>query len=779
MRTSTLILLAACSAGTLFAQSAKEVADNLTMPELKPGDKRLTLPEAQGAQVRILGADYEQIIDNDGRISPVISDTPVNISFEVTKDGKKAISKDYTLTVKAPAADENKVNPKPLTVPALLEWKGGKGQLKPAAIRLAADKDIKNLPLQEISEELNDSLAGADKPESTPTTVKLNLVKNSAYKLGQEGYVLKISHNGVTITGCSEQALYWGTRSLAQMLRLHDGSLPCGTAVDIPRYPLRGFMLDVGRIPVPIDYLYDVVRTMAWYKMNDLHLHLNDNYIFHENYVDAGKDPFVESYDGFRMESDIKSKDGRPITSQDLYYTKRGFRELIDFARARGVNIVPEFDTPGHALSFTRTRPDLIYQGKMNNPKRRCEMLDASNPEALKFVGEVWDEYLKPDKKLGRAVFEGCTVHIGADEFYGENEDYRKYMDGLVKFVISRGYTPRVWGSLNKKPGKTPVRAEGVQLNLWNGGWAKAWDSVNQGFDVINTNDGALYIVPFADYYRMDQRPKQTYNNWKPNVIGGETLPAGHPQLLGATFAIWNDMTDMRHNGYAPYDIWGQFSNSADILSQKMWGTAQIPCNFEEHKSLIAKLGVAPGTNPYYLPTWSEYKLERPVSKATKLRRGSVGPNYHLSMELTLKAAPEGHEQVLLSSPAGQLLAVNKEGNIGMRRNDSLEFQWEAKLPVGKKVKLELIGKPGSTELFIDGKKAEGLTMKAFKGGSKQLKPTFILPLQTLAGSFNGEVSSLTVTHEVPPALRESIKTDAKEPAAPSGDAVGTPGSGI
>ena len=423
MRTSTLILLAACSAGTLFAQSAKEVADNLTMPELKPGDTRLPLPEAPGAQVRILGADYEQIIANDGRISPVLSDTPVNISFEVTKDGKKAISKDYALTVKAPAASEDGVNPKPLTVPALLEWKGGKGQLTPAAILLVADKDIKGLPLQEISEELIDSLAADDKAKGT-TTVKLNLVKNSEYKLGQEGYVLKISHNGVTITGCSEQALYWGTRSLAQMLRLHDGSLPCGTAVDIPRYPLRGFMLDVGRIPVPIDYLYDVVRTMAWYKMNDLHLHLNDNYIFHENYVDAGKDPFVESYDGFRMESNMKSKDGRPITSQYLYYTKRGFRELIDFAKARGVNIVPEFDTPGHALSFTRTRPDLIYQGKMNNPKRRCEMLDASNPEALKFVGEVWDEYLKPDKKLGRAVFEGCTVHIGADGEITEIEEY-------------------------------------------------------------------------------------------------------------------------------------------------------------------------------------------------------------------------------------------------------------------------------------------------------------------------------------------------------------------
>ena len=780
MRTTTLMMIAACGAGTLFAQSAKEVADNLRMPDLKPGATQFPVPEAPGAEVTILGADYEQIITDKGKISPVISDTPVNISFKVTKDGKTAVSKDYGLTIRPEKAAEEGLNPKPQTIPALLEWKGGKGTLKPGRIEVTADgKGIKTLPIKEIQDELNSRRAAGEAGSDATTLVKLNLVKDSAYNLGDEGYILKISHNGVTITACTEQALYWGTRSLVQILQLHDGELPCGTAIDFPRYGLRGFMLDVGRVPIPMDYLFDVVRTMAWYKMNDLHLHLNDNYIFHENYVDAGKDPFVESYDGFRLESRMKNRDGRPITSRDLSYSKKEFRALIEFARARGVNIVPEFDTPGHALSFTRTRPDLIYQGPMSNPKRRCEMLDASNPEALKFVGKVWDEYLKPDKKIGTAVFEGCTVHIGADEFYGANEDYRKYMDGLVKFVISRGYTPRVWGSLNHKPGKTPVQAEGVQLNLWSSGWAKAWDSVNDGFDVINTNDGALYIVPFADYYRMDLRPKQTYNNWKPNVIGGETLPAGHPKLLGATFAIWNDMTDMRHNGYAPYDIWGMFSDSADILSQKMWGTEQNPVSFEQHKAMIAKLGVAPGTNPYKLQPWPSFKLDQKVQGAKKLDLGSVGPNYHLTMKLTLKKAPKGRKQVLLSSRDGQFLAVNKEGKVGFKRNDSIEFYWDCELPVGKEVTLELIGKPGSTELIIDGKKAEGLTMKAFKGGNKKLKPTFILPLQMLAPSFQGEVSALEVTHETPESLRDRFKSDAKEPEAPAGDAVATPGSGV
>lgn len=67
-------------------------------------------------------------------------------------------------------------------------------------------------------------------------------------------------------------------------------------------------MLDVARTPYPLSYLKDVIRTMAWYKMNDLHLVINNSYIFHEHYVDNGHDPFKESYAAFRLESKMKGK---------------------------------------------------------------------------------------------------------------------------------------------------------------------------------------------------------------------------------------------------------------------------------------------------------------------------------------------------------------------------------------------------------------------------------------------------------------------------------------
>lgn len=768
-------MLAALSAGPLFAQSAKEVADSLQMPELKAGDSVFEVPQVQGAKIKILGADYEQIIDENGRISPVISDTPVQISFEVKKGNDTAISKDYDVTVKASEAESADVNPKPETVPSLLEWKGSKGTLIPSKITVQTSKGISTLPVKEIEAELNGLLS--PKAEAKETVVKLNLVKESPYNLGKEGYELKISHNGVTINACSETALYWGTRSVLQILAVNDGKLPCGKAIDFPRFSVRGFMLDVGRVPVPLSTLYDVVRTMAWYKMNDFHVHLNDNYIFHEEYVDAGQDPFDESYDGFRLESSIKGKKGRTLHAQDLHYTKEEFAKFIKFANARGVQIVPEFDTPAHALSFTRVRPDLIYQGPMSKPKRRCEMLDAANPETVKFVCKVWDEYLKPDKKLKKAVFEGCTVHIGADEFYGANEDYRKYMDSLIKFVKSRGHTPRVWGSLNQKKGKTKIESEGVQINLWNGGWAKAWDTINDGYDVINTQDGALYIVPFANYYKPGALGLHVYNNFEPNKYAGEVIPAGHPQMLGACFAIWNDNTDRKYTGYSTYEIWPMFSQSADIIGEKTWGPAKAPRAFPQHRDLVDRIGEAPNTNPLHLVNWTHYEYDKTATGPTALNKGAVGPNYRLTMELILNKAPKGKEQVLLKAPQGELIAVMKDGTVGFRRDDSVEFSFDYKLPVGKQVKLELVGTPGNTELLIDGEKVGTLTIKTVnrENLNKGLQGTFILPLETLCPSFDGKVSKLQVEFSSP---KPQKNTAAENEAAPT-DGVGTPGSDI
>ncbi len=740
MRLSPLLALAALSCSPLAAQDLQQIADSLPIQHPSASAKVLSLPKVKGVEIKLLGADYEQIVNRKGRISKPLTDTPVRLSFEVSQGNQTATSRDYEITIPGKKGDTSNAQA-PYVFPALLNWSPGKGELVwPQRILVYGARELSFIP--EFIRELNAVLPGQHEVIRTDSPKNATIIFERIKGPDDESYHLHIDKKQARISASASTGLYWGTRTLLQMASQPRQTLPCGSAWDAPRYALRGFMLDVGRLPIPMDYLKDVVRLMAWYKMNDLQLHLNDNFIFHEHYVDAGEDPFKESYSAFRLESNIKGADGTPLTAQDLFYTKRQFRELVQFARERGVNIVPEFDAPGHALSLTRVRPDLIYQGPMKHEKRRCEMLDAANPETLSFVSKVWDEYLQ-----GKApAFENCpVVHVGADEFFGAAEDYRKFADGLLKHIQNRKHTPRIWGSLKAKPGKAPVQAEGVQVNLWSKDWASAWDSIKAGYEVITTYDRDLYVVPFAGYYRADTKLKHLYDNWQPNQFGNETLPAGHPQLLGATFAVWNDEIDRLHKGYGASDIWHTIRSMVAVLSQKMWGQPKAPLNYEAFQAAREHLGRIPFCDALHQFEASPFRLE-PGLTPIRLRKGSMGPGYHLTMEILMPEPPiPGEEQVLLGSRQGQLLAAGKDGRVTLRRSDSIEFAYNARIPVGKRTRLELIGRLGKTELLIDGVNAGEPENVRFPLRQDNRMSTFILPLESLGSSFNGKIFSIEV----------------------------------
>lgn len=758
---SILMMLAAMTVPTLTAQDAKQIADNLTVPTELEGGSKLVLPKADGAKVELLGADYEQIITKSGHIRGVLSDTPVNVNFKVTKDGKEAFSKDYEIIVKSPHKAEG--NPKPQVVPSILQWEGGQGEYKlgdtvGVYFSRGMREEQKAIILDDLRAVLGKEVQLADKNKANIKFVRVPKMKEGDPDNQAEAYRLRTDDSGITVASKSSKGVFWGSRTVLQILKQTGGSMPYGTAYDVPRYEIRGVLFDIARTPYTLKDLRDVINAMAWYKMNDLHLVINNNYIFLEEYVKDGHDPLKEAYTAFRLESKMVGANGQKLTADDVWFTKKEFRELIDYAKLRGVNIVPEFDTPGHALSFTKVRPDLIYQGPMNHPGRRADHIDAGNPETLRFVGEVLDEYLLPDSAMGnKPLLEGCVVHVGADEFYGEAEVYRRFADGLLKHVKSRGFTPRIWGSLTHKPGKTKVESEGVQMNLWSTHWQDPVEAMNDGFKLINTYDGHLYIVPFANYYRMDKKHKWVYNNWRPNYVGNSHIPAGHPNLIGSTFAIWNDMTDLKHSGYGMYDIWDVFRGSADVLSQRMWSTEHNPDTFEDHRKLVEKIGEAPNINPLYLRTGDAPIAVQPATLPMQLNEAAAGPNYHLTAEVELAAAPEGVEQVLLSGPEGKLYACMADGTVGFVRNDAMAFSFGGKLPVGKKVKLELIGKPQSTQLLVDGKEIGTLTLLSYKdreagwkNRTKGLRSTFILPLQTIGESLQGTVHNLKVEFSAP-----------------------------
>ncbi len=249
------------------------------------------------------------------------------------------------------------VNAKPFTVPEVSGWKGGEGRFTPTtSSRIVTDsKDaaaarVAQMLSQDYTTLTGSSIASAPGQKAQKGDITLKIKANK--KANPESYTITVTPAGVVITAPTEQGLYWGTRTLLQMSELSgDLSLPVGVITDSPEFAMRGFMLDCGRKYIPMDYLYKLVDAMSYYKMNTLHLHLNDNGF--KYYFD---DDWDKTQAAFRMESNNFPE----LTARDGSYTKQEFRDLIAYAATKGIEIIPEIDFPAHVLSFTRYVPEIM-----------------------------------------------------------------------------------------------------------------------------------------------------------------------------------------------------------------------------------------------------------------------------------------------------------------------------------------------------------------------------------------------------------------------------------
>lgn len=767
----------------------EDIANNLVIEEVKAEDTHLKLPVVpEGYKIEFVGANYEEVIDNDLTIHKPLVDTNVIVNFEVideregVSNGQKVTSKNYTITV--PGKYEQSGNEKPTVIPELSEWVGGEGNFEiTEESRIVIDSEELREIAEIIAEDYKDITGNSIEVvvSNKPSKGDIYFKTSSKYpELREEGYFMNVGEY-VEVEANTTDALFLSSRSILQILKLNKTYIPQGIVRDYPEYDVRGVVLDVARKTFTMDFLEDITKTMSWYKMNDFQVHLNDNYIFLEEY---GENALADAYAGFRLESSYENE-GRKLTSEDLFYTKDEFGDFIDKSDKYGVNIVPEIDAPAHALSFTRVHPELAY----GTNGRYAECLDVRNPVAVGLVKTVMDEYLDGENP----VFRDKTVHVGADEYKGPTEAYRAYVDTMLGYVQEKGHKARVWGSLTEKQGTTPVRSEGVEMNVWNCGYSDPSDMYEDGYDIINTDDGQVYIVPAAGYYGDYLNIANLYKNYEPNKFcNGDVLPAGSPQMKGGMFGVWNDSIDNRANGIAEYDVYDRMLPVIQVLGEKLWGDADDK-NFDEWETNAEKLGTAPNSNPYYkvdskTDTVVEYDFTNVSGESVVDKSGNeynttdstnvefnegltlkggesfvktpienIGPNYKISFGITRDANSSNDEQILFESPQGEFKAVQKEtGKVGFSR-EGYNFSFDYELPKGEEVELTIVGTMTKTELYVNGEYIDEIS----KAGSAGQLGTFVFPLGTIGSetkAFNGNVKNLEVVVEKPIQPDEELK---------------------
>lgn len=306
---------------------------------------------------------------------------------------------------------------------------------------------------------------------------------DTTLNLPAEGYILETYKKGVKITARDERGAVWARQTLRQLTD-GKGLVPSVKVTDWPAFRWRGFMHDTGRNFISVENLKKHLDILSQYKVNLFQWHLTD-------------------YPAWRIESRVfpqlnDPQYQRPGRDQGKFYTYGEIRDVIDYARKKGILVVPEIDMPGHSTYFNTTF------GFGMADQRGMKVLETALNE---FFTEI-------------PVSEAPYIHIGSDEVHIPNpKEFMRWADSMV---VSNGRMPMVWD-----PG-LPAAAEHTIRQIW---------SEAPGYVTGNKAAG-----PFVDSYMG------YLNNYDPISFTPRMLlhnpcdqAEGDSLALGGILCLWND----------------------------------------------------------------------------------------------------------------------------------------------------------------------------------------------------------------------------------------------
>lgn len=229
-----------------------------------------------------------------------------------------------------------------------------------------------------------------------------------------EGYVIESSQSGITVRGGSEKGLFYGVQTLRKALPIishgQRAALPAGRIEDRPRWPYRGFMLDVARHFFDVEHVKRVIDILALHGINYFHWHMTDDQGWR---IEIKKYPLLTRIGATRIGTIVARGsdryDDKPISG---FYTHEQIREVVSYAAQREITVIPEIDMPGHMLAALAAYPDLGCTGGPYEVARRFGIFDdvlcAGSDRALAFAKDVIKEVLE--------LFPSPYIHIGGDE---------------------------------------------------------------------------------------------------------------------------------------------------------------------------------------------------------------------------------------------------------------------------------------------------------------------------------------------------------------------------
>ena len=807
----------------LLPESAQDVVDSISSLQTITNDmEEVPLPKApEGYEIRVKGSEYSQVISDDGKISNYnIYDYDQDIIIEAVNKENEEDKAEKSFNVHVPNKRNknaslfpqvNNANKEPKVIPSIQEWYGYEGEFNLNSESKIIIQDNAELGIKKVAEEFQGDMKDitgwtleiVEGGDSGKSDIVLTSTKTDEYDTGEEGYLLVADDNGIKISSSGYNGCLYGLMTLEQVFytQKKEFTFPKGVIRDFPQYEIRGVMIDIARAPYRIEALQDLVKSFAFYKINEVQFHLNDNRHIAANGDRGDYDYWKNAEAMFRLESDLfpslKTDDKDDEYYNEVYggspqYSKEEYKELQKLAMSYGINPISEIDAPGHSLLFTKyVRNNLEevqkvlpqIKGNINNP-RDWELLSLTGESgdwAIDFMETLYGEYLDSEDP----VFLGDTVNIGIDEYWkiqdNEYEGMREYINRMAEKVKESGKEVRMWASMvpyfdNK--GVDAKQYNDIVIDFWSDHWDNAVKRVSEGFKIVNADSNHLYGNPGRDY-RDIVNIEHIFNNWDPTIISGGNLKKGEPNLLGAKTSLWADINNM---GVTERDSQERLLRQAAVLSEKTWGGTDKDQSFEEYSFKYESLREGPGatlgagvdsksglvmsydfTNEkdgiIYDASGNGYdgkikngqivkedgeawlKLDGTGEVTTTLK--SLDYPYTVQFDLKLSDADNREEDICLFDGYDGRLTVKKNGNLGLNRvffNQDFGY----KIPTDEKVELTVVGTQQVTKLYVNGKLQSVLSRTT---GSEtdydHLLSTFVFPLTSIGSGLDGKIANI------------------------------------
>jgi hexosaminidase len=386
-----------------------------------------------------------------------------------------------------------------------------------------------------------------------------------------EGYRLTVSPTRIELhgsPGASAAGRFYALQSLIQLCAAAStrdagvATIPCATIADEPRYPYRGIMQDVGYHIYPVAFIKKEIDLLAQYKMNVYHWHLTED---HGWRIEIKQYPRLTSVAAWRAQTVVsnydRSLEGMDGTPYGGFYTQDEIRDIVRYAEARHVTVIPEIELPGHTLAVLAAYPELAC-GDNPGPFKVAEtwgiyedVFCAGKEETFTFLENVLTEVME--------LFPSPYIHIGGDEcpkarwkacpycqrrirdnrLKDEFELQSYFVKRIARFVEAKGRRIIGWDEILEgglAPGATVMNwrdiSEGVK-------------AAQQGHDVIMAPNGHLYFD-----YLQGERPQEplaigwgfnpTEHVYAYEPTPPELTPAQRKHIIGVEAPLWTEHMD-------------------------------------------------------------------------------------------------------------------------------------------------------------------------------------------------------------------------------------------